>query len=227
MWSFSVAVSSARAALWDNTSRHAMLNLSRHLHDWIAPVVYASGEDARLLGDGSVATEELEVEIADEEQVTKLVGRDFDLLRFDRALLEYGVIYLSGAAGVGKSAFIQTALETWPRTNFCDTILVVNLVSLESRTPESLARHILGALVDEDADEAIIARVAESEEEQELQRALIDIFRSRRSVLIFDNLHFTHCGLPARYLAFSLGDAEQKDIADFLAQMACINQSGI
>jgi NB-ARC domain len=154
------------------------------------------------------------------EQVTKLVGRDFDLLRFERALFEYGVICLSGAAGVGKSAFIQTALETWSRTNFCHTILVVNLVSLESRIPESLARHILGVLVDEDAEEIIIARVAESEEEQGLQRALIDILRSRRSVLIFDNLHFTHCGLPARYLASSLGDAEQKDIADFLAQMA-------
>jgi hypothetical protein len=219
-YSFSVAVSSARAALRDNTSRHAMLNLSRHLHDWIVPVVYAFGEDAMLLGDGSVATEELEVEITGGEQVTKLVGRDFDLLRFDRALLEYGMVCLSGAAGVGKSAFIQTALETWSRTNFCHTILVVNLVSLESRIPESLARHILGALVDEDAEEAIIARVAESEEEQGLQRALIDILRSRRSALIFDNLHFTHCGLPARYLASSLGDAEQKDIADFLAQMA-------
>ncbi|MCJ1399149.1 hypothetical protein MMC11_002351 [Xylographa trunciseda] len=216
---FSVAVSSARAALRNNTSRHAMLNLSRHLHDWIVPVVYASSEDVMLLGDGSVAAEELQVEIAGVEQVTKVIGRAFDLLRFERALLEYGVVCLSGAAGVGKSAFIQTALETWSRTNFCDTIIVVNLVSLESCTSESLARHILGALVDGDTEEAIIAQVAEFKEEQELQRILISILRSRRSILIFDNLHFTHSGLSARYLASSLGDAEQKDIADFLAQM--------
>jgi CHAT domain/NB-ARC domain len=215
---FSIALSTARAAPRNDKSRRAKLNLSRTLQDWVIPITYASGEDARVLRDIPSAANTLEVSTLRAKDTIGLVGRDFDILRFERSLLSSGVVCLCGNGGVGKTALILKAANAWKQTNFCDMLMAICLAEEEIRDSEALATLILRKIVGEEAADQIAAQVRESTEPRSLQQVVIRILRSHRCILVLESLEFTHCGLPASYLPTSLWDAEQQDIANFLAE---------
>lgn len=215
---FSLAVSAARADLREDPSRHAMQNLKRHLHDWIIPVVYASGEDAQILSDTPEVPGDFQTGLTEEDDEEMLVGRDFDLLRFERALIKHGTVCLAGTAGIGKSSFVQMAVQSWTRTGFCDMALTISLAANDIRDSQALSKQILHAIVDEEAARRIMTQVAASGEDGMLQRVVISILRSARTTLILEDLQHTHSGLSERYLPSSLRESEQTDISDFLAE---------
>jgi hypothetical protein len=61
----------------------------------------------------------------------ELYGRDFDLLRLEKRLLQTHSAYLYGLAGVGKSVFLDRAVSLWKSTNFVDAVVAIDF----SKTP--------------------------------------------------------------------------------------------
>ena len=132
---FSQAARQARELLRQNPERQARLGLKRSVHDSFVPVVYSLGQDSRFMpqkeprvgrrfsvsdfaiGSGQPAA----------ERIPNLIGRDFDLLRLEKHLLNRGKLHFKGRAGVGKTALLRYARDLWLRTSFVDLILFVDL----------------------------------------------------------------------------------------------------
>jgi hypothetical protein len=92
---FSFAVRDARQDLGIHSTRRARFGLTRSLQDWIVPVVYACGEDLKIQISSLEQTKNERptfIDISDHVSPhLKLVGRDFDVLRFERLSVYQGL----------------------------------------------------------------------------------------------------------------------------------------
>ncbi|KFY23527.1 hypothetical protein V493_05810 [Pseudogymnoascus sp. VKM F-4281 (FW-2241)] len=136
--SFSEAAAMGRRMLRMNPMRSARYNRQQRRQDSFVAVTYGPGFDSVTLlaqspyswqrsfmhhqtplpaiSSGPLPT------LATEE----LYGRDFDLLRLERRLLETESVYLYGWAGVGKSVFLRRAISLWKSTNFVDAVVAID-----------------------------------------------------------------------------------------------------
>ena len=145
---FSQAAYSARAELKAHPLREARFGRQRELIDWFIPVIYSTGSDfsvvpgRRGLESAPPAAPVTTAPTADEV----VIGRDFDLLLFERKLLQKKKIFLTAPPGFGKTVFLKRACQIWKATNFRDSVIYVDL-SLETlRDPTGLLKFLMAEL---------------------------------------------------------------------------------
>ncbi len=149
---FSQAARQARELLRQNPERQARLGLKRPVNDHFVPVVYSLGKDSRFMPRRrpsigrrfSVSDFAIGSIQPAAERIPNLTGRDFDLLRLEKHLLNRGKLHVTGHAGVGKTALLRYACDVWLRTSFVDLVLFVNLSKVKTSTDatESLVSQI-------------------------------------------------------------------------------------
>ncbi|KAF2793252.1 hypothetical protein K505DRAFT_375472 [Melanomma pulvis-pyrius CBS 109.77] len=181
---FSVAAQNGRDALRLSSQRGARFRLTRDVLDWFVPVLYSSQEEAVTQSPlaNSRPTEHLQPFDDATSLGIQLYGRDFDLLRFEKMLLQQKSIFLHGPSGGGKSAFLEYARELWMQTGFLDIIVYLDLKeNKEAFTEKALEDIILKQLADRmDVSDA---RPISS------WIKVVDILKDRPAVIIVDNMN--------------------------------------
>jgi hypothetical protein len=131
---FSVAVKDARDALRTSPIRLSRYGVERHLQDWIVPVVYTVDGDLEIRIESQdahrPASEPLAVTIpqdTDCSEEIELLGREFDLLRFERLFIKTKLGVITGSAGVGKSTFVKYVTDYWQETGLIERVVWINL----------------------------------------------------------------------------------------------------
>ncbi|PMD38652.1 hypothetical protein L207DRAFT_634679 [Hyaloscypha variabilis F] len=194
---FSIAVRDAREHLRSAPNRDARFALNRQLEDWIIPVVYASGKDVELrisaFPNNNLELEGSTPHINESKPTTSnpqpvLVGRGFDVLRFETMFLASKITGLCGPAGVGKTAFVQHLIQSWKDTGLYDNVLYLDcaLVQMDQIDTSVFFQHLLGrgksnSLV----PELTGPKVAE-------YHSAIAALGDNIQVVILDNLEVTH-----------------------------------
>ncbi|KAB5578599.1 hypothetical protein GE09DRAFT_556579 [Coniochaeta sp. 2T2.1] len=74
------------------------------------------------------------------------IGREFDVLRLEKLLVQNRIVYLSGVYGVGKTAFLDYAALMWKSTHFVDAAVSVNFGMQEGLSPHGFSMNILQQL---------------------------------------------------------------------------------
>jgi len=153
---FSAAASSARDELRKSATRYARFNLKRPLLDWFVPVVYTSGPPLVLASDvSSTGTCENAMPKSDIFSDHELIGRDFDILRVEKALLKrpeetqvdtMQALYLYGIPGVGKSAFLKYLSALWKNTSFIDAAIYIDFESRHLQSVDDFVSEIIAQL---------------------------------------------------------------------------------
>jgi hypothetical protein len=158
--SFGEAARAARTQLRTHDVRPARYRQSVELTDWIVPVVYstqqalqARREDHAETSTASDGTEEETESIIEQLQFHNgLLGRHFDILRFEKLALKSPVTILLGVAGVGKTAFMMEVLDYWAQTGLKTRCTTVNCGSLLEITNEDTLKSKLLAFQDPPED---------------------------------------------------------------------------
>jgi hypothetical protein len=194
---FSIPVRDAREHLRSTPNRDARFALNRQLEDWIIPVVYASGKDVELrISAFSNINLELEgstPQVNESKPTTSsprpvLVGRGFDVLRFETMFLASKITGLCGPAGVGKTAFVQHLIQSWKDTGFNDNVLYLDcaLVQMDQIDTSVFLQHLLGR----GKSNSLVLELAGSKVAE--YHSAIAAFGDNIQVVILDNLEVTH-----------------------------------
>jgi hypothetical protein len=196
---FSFAVRDARQDLRIHSTRRARFGLTRSSQDWIVPVVYACGEDLKIQISSLEQTKNERptfIDISDHVLPhLKLVGRDFDVLRFERVLSTSKIVGLSGTAGAGKTAFTHHLLESWKQSSFIESAIYVDSAALtpSSENPKlSLTRLLLEKL---GLSEDVAAGHRLQDANENIYRSSLKQITSCCQVIVFDNLEATYSKL--------------------------------
>jgi len=172
---FSKAVSCARLYLRKYPSRDARYARTVDVKDWWMPVTYTDRDDIRV---PDMSTSPILVPSPWTSREPVLVGREYDVLRFERLISKSRTVFLHGPAGVGKSAFIRHVVSAWQRTNFVDKPIVLDL-DFPRLTVELLVYALSAAL---DNNQSVTSPDSPS------RQACVQRLRRRRVALVIDSL---------------------------------------
>ena len=210
------AVRSGRRTLFGDKGRRVYFNQQVDLEDWLLPVVYGNqAVDFRLREMTFAETEEYF-----ERQATAyrfagatygFVGRDLEILKLEKALLQHGVVLLQGMGGTGKTTLLRYLQEWWVQTNFVEGVFYfgydTKAWTLEQMLFEMAGRLFSGSDRRQVQAMSIAARMGRLAQE----------LRNRRFGLMLDNLE----SVTGQALAIqnTLPESEQAQIRAFLGQI--------
>jgi hypothetical protein len=155
--SFAASAAAARRALYLTSSRPARFGLRRNLCDSFVPVVYGSGEDWVIIS----VPEEMQCcpsKLVDRSLTRnngatltlvspEVLGRDFDVLRLEKLLLQGGLVSVHGLAGVGKSTFLRYASSISKTTAFVDAVIIIDFAEGTILSEQDFLHAVLGQLL--------------------------------------------------------------------------------
>ena len=166
------------------------------LQDWFIPQLYQVGADPALIERGKLQEwqESNPVGAAPVPHASggppmfgfppppiyRFHGRALELLHLERAFRRHPAVVLSGMGGMGKTALAREAAVWWLRTGRFEAAV---FCSFENRAGAEQAVQLLGRALEGDA---FSARPAEGQ-----WAAAVDLFRSRRVLLVWDNFEST------------------------------------
>ncbi|HKX30164.1 MAG TPA: tetratricopeptide repeat protein [Blastocatellia bacterium] len=123
------AIRRGRQELYNDKSRRAYFQQQIDLEDWLLPVVYQNSEV-------QIATRELS-EAEEKEHYAKksdtylfpmprpvygFEGRDLDVLRIEKKLLDHNLLLVRGMGGAGKTTLLKHLGVWWQTTNFVERV---------------------------------------------------------------------------------------------------------
>ncbi|KAF8535442.1 hypothetical protein BDD12DRAFT_344857 [Trichophaea hybrida] len=232
---FSVAAGKARQALRSSPVRYARLGTKRQMCDWFVPVLYSRDKDLVCISPGTAkCTLELEpvgLEKLAEHMVgskvnlpTRVVGREFDLLRFEKMLLLSRSVYLHGPAGAGKTAFLKHACSLWQETSFVDVIIYIDFEKNGIHSATDLADAILRELLFS-SGQKYNTRLWPLRTSRRLHTIslITELLSKLRVVMIFDGLHTSHIDFGRRIVPGCLTESAASDINRFLKNILVSN----
>jgi predicted ATPase len=85
----------------------------------------------------------------------KIIGRDFDILRVEMALLKrpdetqvntMQALYLYGMSGVGKAAFLKYLCALWKNTSFVDAAIYIDFETRHLQSVDDFVLEIIAQL---------------------------------------------------------------------------------
>lgn len=200
---FSVAVRDARAYLRTSSHRDARYKLRKSLQDWIVPVVYASGKDSQIrfsappLLASPYEMPMTALSVADNPAIADLIGRGFDILRFEKELWESKFVALSGPAGIGKTLFIQTLLDRWTISGGFQQTVYVDCMSPKFSLDLASEMSLLQIILRENQLEK--ENIPTDNEVASLwYKSAVERLRSTSTVLALDHLDTSHSDMPER-----------------------------
>ena len=169
------AARNAREILRKNPERNARFSLKRSVCDYFIPVLYTLGQDVKfvsrqkqsILGTFSLFNFAMRWGKFKRDDVERLVGRDFDVLRLEKHLIAYDRVHLVGRAGVGKTAMLHYVSKIWRQTSFVDAVAIIDIsktktlsdlinsfISQIDTAPKSLASELSSILHSRDFSDA-------------------------------------------------------------------------
>lgn len=224
--SISEAAAMGRRSLRMNPMRPARYNQQKRRQDSFVAVTYGSGFDSvltqstyswqRPFMDPTVLLPAIRGASPPTLATGELYGRDFDLLRLEKRLLQTHFVYLSGLAGVGKSVFLSRAVFLWKSTNFVDAVIVIDFSKEPILSGEDVSLAILRQLLSQVNVPkyqprlwTIPSRSLQSYDNVMVDAILVKILSEIESILIFDGLdipltpHPSHLALPLSESSFA------------------------
>ncbi|MEH6876359.1 MAG: tetratricopeptide repeat protein, partial [Candidatus Competibacter sp.] len=183
------------------------------LQDWLVPVVYQQEPPDLSFGSAGnravIKKPELPPEARDSENPYGFIGRDAALLELERALRRPPAgILIHGLAGVGKTTLARGLVE-WLATTEGLGERCFWFTFNDIRSSEYVFNRLVEALFGTDAMAADLAQK---------QAALVEAFRKRRFILVWDNFE-SATGVPGTALAAGLPEADRQRLRDFLGKL--------
>jgi hypothetical protein len=183
------------------------------LEDWLVPVVYQQDPPdlsfARTGNRPVIEKPELPPEARDSENPYGFVGRDAALLQLERALRRPPAgILIHGLAGVGKTTLARGLVE-WLRHTEGLGEGCFWFTFNDIRSSEYVFNRLVEALFGTDAMAADVDRK---------QAALVEVFKQRRFILVWDNFE-SATGVPGTTLAAGLPEPDRQRLRDFLGKL--------
>lgn len=185
------ALAEARSALRANPRRwlHRRPGAATiDLQDWFIPQLYQVGADPALLAKKPKSGKTAAVRIRPEDRLSgfppkpmyRFHGRAKDLLELERAFERHPAVLLTGGGGMGKTALAREAAYWWLRTGRFEQAVFVSFerTATVERVVQELGRALEGA--------SFASRPGE-----EQQKVVLQLFRERRVLLVWDNFEST------------------------------------
>ena len=203
--SFSEAAAVGRRVMRMNPIRPARYNRQQRLQDSFVAVTYGPGLDC-VLAQSTYSWERpfthhtvLLPAICNASPPTpateELYGRDFDLLRLEKRLLQTHSVYLYGLAGVGKSVFLDRAVSLWKSTNFVDAVVAIDFSKDPISSGEDVSLAMLRQLLSQVNVPKYQSRLwtipscsLQSYNNVIVDAIVVDILSEIESIIIFDDL---------------------------------------
>lgn len=202
---FSAAAREARSALRKAAGREARYGLQRQLLDFFLPVAYLSQPDSPHLEDIRDTHHDLEFEKPKED---RLYGRGFDLLRLENLLQAHHFVFLSGLAGVGKTALLQEARKLWIKTAFVDVVFNNDVSMTKDENFQQFLASLIAQMPLYVSDKRnVVDKMNEvllqpSYEMSDLVSTFLQSIPGRRYIFIFDGLHIAHSRWTQKILGY-------------------------
>ncbi|KAK3370978.1 hypothetical protein B0T24DRAFT_531291, partial [Lasiosphaeria ovina] len=228
------AAATARVASRESPTRHARFGLDVSVTDWFIPVTYSSGVDIQVVQHENDKPTEQDASCypkispahIDGDGPSQVFGREFDLLRLEKAIAHHGRVYLHGPAGVGKTALLQFGCTLWRETFFTSAVVYLDFDSAELQTAGAVLKHILRQLLAHGGDPKLGARFwtlesqeLESWDIESLEQAVVEILADQTVLLVLDNLHAAFSILPPPLCPGALPEKNAQDIGDILQRL--------
>jgi len=118
------AISLGRKRLAEDKNRNAILGQSIELEDWLLPVLYKRNETSFTLKEES--KEERKLRNVREKSLARypfdppygFIGRDLDIWKIEKLLMNHHHLLLKGMIGVGKTTLLKYLAWWWRATQF-------------------------------------------------------------------------------------------------------------
>ncbi|MEN8445786.1 MAG: CHAT domain-containing protein, partial [Cyanobacteria bacterium J06555_13] len=210
----SAAVRLSRKTLYNNKDRKVYFNQIEELEDWLLPVVYANHEVTFPL---------LEAEDKDKLSESKtrrmiyqsyeptygFVGRDLEILKIEKSLLQHNILLLRGMGGAGKTTLLKYLRRWWEVTNFALKVFYFGYDE-RAHTLQQILQILARQLYSAQRDISIFEAMPIEDQMQNVAQTL----RSSHYALMLDNLE----SITGQALAIqnTLSEIEQKKLEKFL-----------
>lgn len=180
------AIKEGRQELYCNKVRMASLGQEIDLEDWVLPVIYKR-KDITFLIKKETKKEKIDryEQFAKSEKLLNIIGRDLDILKIEKMLLQNNHLLLRGMIGVGKSTLLKYLTAWWPLTNFKN---VKESIYLDFKDKSAPSRIELAKLIAAKVLPRNKFNFACTQNEYFLEGELIDWLSQNNYAIIFDNI---------------------------------------
>lgn len=233
--SFSEAVHASREELRKDGIRSARFGLEVALEDWMVPVTYLCGADARIMPPEMTPSEDFKVPASilpsffsslagftttPPAASIDLIGRGRDALNIEKDLIESKILIVTGQAGVGKTALLRHLAGVWRATKFAERVIYVDfaqppfLVTVSEAIERaksgggpmtSFAGRVSGSLWGWWTQDKTVTA--------EDMAQFVEDCHEHSSVLIFDSLDLALSALSPRVRSGSLNDDRRAELS--------------
>jgi hypothetical protein len=185
--SFTNAATLARRILRSDSLRDARFHLQISLQDWFVPVVYSSVPELSLIRPHEVQQAPV-VDAGRTETLSQLLlpGREFDLLRLEKELLQSGLLYLYGPPGIGKTALLRHAESLWKRSSFTDVVVFLDFSTERLLSLNQCLTEIIRQLYATERGNASTIRATQDHKSE--KKSLTEMLSNLSVVFILDGL---------------------------------------
>ena len=207
-----------RLELWNNKQRRAYFNQRVELEDWLLPVVYENRP--QRLAVREFTPEERQAYYARQARQYRapkttygFVGRDVDVLRIERRVLERNLLLIRGMGGAGKTTLLHHLGAWWQATGFVDRVFYFGYDERawnRQQIMDTVARDLL-----EDEEYRTVFQPMSLDAQQAM---LAERLRGQPHLLVLDNLE----SITGAELALqnTLPEKERDDVRSFLSELA-------
>ncbi|ESA34018.1 tetratricopeptide tpr-2 repeat-containing protein [Leptolyngbya sp. Heron Island J] len=208
------AIRLGRKELHNRKNRRVYFNQIVELEDWLLPVVYANREvDLKLREMEPREKAEYLMQRRQryrfERPTYGFIGRDLEILKIEKALLQHNILLLRGMGGTGKTTLLNYLREWWQTTGFVQDIFYFGYDET-AHTLQYILRMVGKELYPDQYDFAGFEAMPLDAQMEDIAERL----RARPYGLVLDNLE----SVTGQALAIqnTLPEAEQAQIAEFL-----------
>jgi hypothetical protein len=239
--SFSEAAAAGRSILRMNPMRPARYNRQQRRQDSFVAITYGPGLDCvlaqstyswqRPFMDHTILLPAI-CSAAPLTPVTEgLHGRDFDLLKLEKRLLQTHCVYMHGLAGVGKSVFLNRAVSLWKSTHFVDAVVAIDFSKDVILSGEDVSLAMLRQLLSQVSVPqyqsrlwTIPSRSLQSYNNVMVDTILTEMLSEIESIIIFDGLDIPLMPHPS-HLAPPLNESSVSYLCQLMNSLVAVSQN--